>query len=84
MRKGILSLSMTGRNKASSKKKTKNMEQAEQTAVRKTPATDEAVKAKTQERSFVQTVQIPKQGMVPKKAKRKHSMVVVPEQTDQK
>lgn len=76
MRKGILSLSLPGRGKASGKKKTKNMELAEKTAVKKAPAADENEAAKKQEKAFVQTIQVPKPGTVQKKAKRKHGILI--------
>lgn len=72
MRKGILSLSMPGRSKASGKKKTNNMELAEQAAAKKTASAEEQ-KADTKEKAFVQTIMVPKQNTVVKKTKRKSS-----------
>lgn len=68
MRKGILSLS--GRGKTAAKKKTSNMELAEQTAAKKSAAAAEA-KTEAKEKDFVQTIMVPKQNTVVKKAKRK-------------
>jgi hypothetical protein len=74
MRKGILSLSMPGRGKAAGKKKTKNMELAEQAAAKKATVAEEQEAVKNQEKAFVQTIKIPKPGMVLKKAKRRRGI----------
>ena len=69
MRKGILSLSMGGRDKAAGKKKTKGLEATEKQLANELPAKENMPPA--EEKMFVQTIQIPKPGSVHKKAKRK-------------
>jgi hypothetical protein len=70
MRKGILSLS--GRGKAASRKKTGNMANAEQAAERKAAAREEPkAQAGAQEKPFVQTIQVPKQPSAQKGTKRR-------------
>jgi hypothetical protein len=68
MRKGILSLLGGGR----SRQKSKNMQQAEKAAV-KPPVAAEVAKAdaKTQEKPFVQTINVPKQRSLLKGTKRR-------------
>lgn len=59
MRKGILSLSLPGRGKSSGRKKTSNMEIAEQAAAKKAAVAEQ--KPETNEKMFVQTILVPKQ-----------------------
>ena len=70
MRKGILSLSLSGRGKAAGKKKTANMELAEQAAAKKSASAKEA-EAEANEKAFVQTIMVPKPNTIVKKAKRR-------------
>ncbi len=60
MRKGILSLSLPGMRKGQARKKTGNMANAEKAAERKTAAHEEPKVETKAEKSFVQTIMVPK------------------------